>query len=142
MNEQYAELITSFSLFDGTTVHGATRLLSAGEVDEHSPGDVLLKEGDPADFVLLVLTGKLEVWVERDGKDLALAEAAPGAILGELAVLCGIPRSASVRAKDDSAVLKWSADAFRYLAASRLFPLATSIWAGSAHVNREGAIAH
>lgn len=115
MNEKYAELITGFPLFKGFTVNGARRLLDAGEIKEHAPNNVLLKEGDAADFVLLVLTGKLEVFVERDGRDLVLTESAPGTILGELAVLCGIPRSASVRAKEDSAVLEWSDETFRTL---------------------------
>lgn len=115
MNEQHAELITGFPLFHGFTVHGAKRLLDAGEVKERAAGDVLLKEGDIATFVLLVLSGQLEVFVERDGKDLVLTEANPGRILGELAVLCGIPRSASIRAKTDSAVLEWSDEAFRRL---------------------------
>jgi CRP-like cAMP-binding protein len=115
MNENYAELITGFPLFKGFTVNGTKRLLDAGEVKEHAAGDVLLKEGDTSDFVLLVLTGKLEVYVERAGKDLVLTESSPGTILGELAMLCGIPRSASVRAKEGSAVLEWPDEAFRTL---------------------------
>lgn len=115
MNEEYAELITSFPLFEGFTVHGANRLLSSGEVKQCAPGDVLLNEGDKADFVLLLLKGKLEVFVQRNGKDVVLTQTNPGTVLGELAVLCGIPRSASVRAKEKSAVLKWSDEAFRTL---------------------------
>jgi CRP-like cAMP-binding protein len=115
MHERYAELITTFPLFEGFTVHGTERLLEAGEVKEHAPGDVLLMEGDNATFVLLQITGKLEVFVERNGKHIVLDETSPGDILGELAVLCGITRSASVRASDESAVLQWSADAFRSL---------------------------
>lgn len=115
MSENYAELITGFPLFKGFTANGAQRLLNAGQVEPHLSGEVLLKEGDPADFVLLVLTGTLEVFVAREGQHLTLTEAEPGDILGELAVLCGIPRSASVRAKGDAAVLKWSEDAFRTL---------------------------
>jgi CRP-like cAMP-binding protein len=115
MNEKYAELITGFSLFNGFTANGTKRLLDAGEVKEHAAGNVLLKEGDTSDFVLLVLTGKLEVFVERAGKDLVLTEANAGTILGELAMLCGIPRSASIRAKEDSAVLEWPDEAFRTL---------------------------
>ena len=65
--------------------------------------------------MLLVLSGKLEVFVDREGQHLVLTEAEPGDILGELAVLCGIPRSASVRAKDNAAVLEWSEEAFRTL---------------------------
>ena len=115
MNEQYAELITRFPLFKGFTTNGAKRLLNSGEVKERAAGDVLLKEGDTATFVLLVLTGKLEVFVEREGKELVLTEASPGTILGELAVLCGIPRSASVKAKEKATVLEWSDEAFRTL---------------------------
>jgi len=111
--EQYAELMTAFPLFKGFTANGAMRLLNAGEIKQHAPGEVLLQEGDKADFVLLVLTGKLEVFVDREGQHLTLTEAEPGDILGELAVLCGIPRSASVKAKENAAVLRWSDEAFR-----------------------------
>lgn len=115
MNDKYALLIPTFPLFRGFTVDGAHMLLDSGEVKELSPGVMLITEGDGATFVLLVLAGKLEVFVERDGRDLVLNEAGPGTILGELAVLCGIPRSASVRAIEDSAILQWSAAAFRSL---------------------------
>lgn len=115
MNENYAEAITTFPLFKGFTANGTKRLMSAGTVKDHPAGEVLLKEGDSSDFVLLVLAGKLEVFVERGGKDLVLTQAGPGTILGELAMLCGIPRSASIRAKSDSAVLEWPDEAFRTL---------------------------
>ena len=55
------------------------------------------------------------MFVERSGEDVILTESKPGTITGELAVLCGIPRSASVRADTNSAVLKWSDEAFRTL---------------------------
>ena len=115
MNEQYAALITGFPLLHGFTLDGARMLLESGEVKEYSPGEVLLKEGDSPTFVLLVLTGKMQVFVERQERDLVLTDAGPGTILGELAVLCGIPRSASVRASEKAAALQWSAAAFRSL---------------------------
>jgi potassium-dependent mechanosensitive channel len=115
MNEDYAELIPRFPLFKGFTKDGAKRLLNSGEVERYLPEQLLLKEGDKADFVLLVLAGKLEVFIDRDGKDLVLTESKPGTVLGELAVLCGIPRSASVRAKEPSTVLKWDDETFRTL---------------------------
>ena len=113
MNEQYAVIITGFPLFHGFTLDGARMLLESGEVKEYSSGEVLIKEGDEPSFVLLVLTGKLQVFVQRRQRDLVLTDSGPGTILGELAVLCGIPRSASVRASEQSAVLQWSAAAFR-----------------------------
>jgi CRP-like cAMP-binding protein len=99
-----------------------------GKVEEYSPGEVVFREGDAATFVLLVLTGKLEVFVERDGHNLVLTDTGPGAIVGELAVLCGAARSASVRANEASAVLKWSDGAFRKLILGNAF-LAQRIFA-------------
>jgi len=115
MNDQYAELITGFPLFHGFTTDGARRLLNSGTVKECGAGEVLIKEGDKAEFVLLLLTGGLEVFVNRSGDNVVLTETKPGTITGELAVLCGIPRSASVRTSEPSAVLTWDDEAFRTL---------------------------
>lgn len=115
MNEQYAMMIPTFPLFKGSTVQGAQMLLDCGEVREYSQGDVLRKEGDNPTFVLVVLTGRMRIYMEREGRDLVLNEAGPGTILGELGVLAGLPRSSSVRASEKSAVLHWSAAAFRDL---------------------------
>jgi potassium-dependent mechanosensitive channel len=121
MNHPYAAMITGFPLFQGFTLDGAQMLLQGGEVKEYSPNEVVLEEGDSPTFVLLVLTGKMQVFVERQGRALVLTDAGPGTILGELAVLCGIPRSASVRASENSAVLQWSAAAFRSLLLGNAF---------------------
>jgi CRP-like cAMP-binding protein len=115
MNESYAELITTFPLFHGFTVHGTQRLVDAGEIKQVNAGDILLKEGDEADFAVLVLAGKLDVFIARDGREFVLTEASPGTVLGELALLCGIPRSASARASEDATVLEWSDETLRTL---------------------------
>ena len=108
MSEDYAELMTTFPLLEGFTANGTKRLLAAGKITELDAGDMLLKEGETAEFAVLILKGAIEVFIEREGKQLALTEATAGDILGELALLCGIPRSASARAREDSTVLKWS----------------------------------
>ena len=115
MNEQYAEVMRTFPLFKGFTLQGAQMLLGYGEVKEYSQGDVLVKQGDNPSFVLVVLTGRMQIFTERDGREVVLNEAGPGTVLGELAVLACIPRSSSVRASEKSAVLHWSAAAFRDL---------------------------
>ena len=113
MNEQYAALITGLKLFRGYTTDGAQRLLDSGEVKQHAAGELLFNEGDPPEFVLLVLTGKLEVFVQRKGRDFVLNDEGPGTILGELSVLCDISRSASVRVVEAATVLRWEAADFR-----------------------------
>jgi CRP-like cAMP-binding protein len=121
MNEPNAALIAKLPLFQGLTSDGAQMLLDCGGVKEYSSGEVVLKEGDSPTFVLLLLTGKMQIFVKRRGRDLVVGEAVPGTIVGELGVLCGIPRSASVRASEKSAALQWSATAFRTLLLQNLF---------------------
>ena len=121
MSEDYAELITGLKLFKGYTLDGAKRILSAGEVLEPEPGALLFKEGDAADAVYLVLEGKLQVFVERKGGDVVLTDSGPSTIVGELAVLCGVPRSASVRVLEKSRILKWDATTFRSLLSKDVF---------------------
>lgn len=121
MNEEYAAIITGLPLFKGYTSDGAKRILACGEIKVASSGEVLFKEGDPPTFVLLVLKGKLQVYVERHGKDMILTDAGPSKILGELSVLCGIQRSASVRVVEDSMVLQWEAAEFRGLLVKDVF---------------------
>jgi potassium efflux system protein len=121
MNEEYAAIVTGLPLFKGYTADGAKRILSCGEIKAASSGEMLMKEGDPPAFVLLVLKGKLQVFVERQGRDLILMDAGPSTILGELSVLCGIQRSASVRVIEDSTVLQWEAADFRELLVKDVF---------------------
>ena len=115
MNDQYIQAITSSSVFQGRTPHGAQVLLDRGEVKEHNAGELIFAEGDSSTFVLLILSGRLQVFVSREGRDITLTEPGPGLVVGELGVLCGVPRTASVRAREASAVLHWSDTAFRGL---------------------------
>jgi hypothetical protein len=115
MNEQYAQIMTTFPLLHGLTQHGAEMLLAAGEIKVYSPGQSLCKEGDPASFTLLVLAGKVEVFLQRNGRDVLLREVEAGTILGELGVLCGMPRTASLRSSGESAVVQWGTAEFRRL---------------------------
>ncbi|MGZ4594734.1 MAG: MFS transporter [Actinomycetes bacterium] len=67
-------------------------------------GEWLFRQGDAADSMFLVETGRLEVVVG----DVAVRQLGPGAQLGELALLTGGRRSAAVRARRDSTLLALS----------------------------------
>ena len=71
--------------------------------------DWLFREGDAADRLFVVLSGRLQV-VGGDGR--VLREVGPGAGLGELGLLTGSERSASVRAVRDSRLLALDAESF------------------------------
>jgi CRP/FNR family transcriptional regulator, cyclic AMP receptor protein len=121
MTSDYASAIMQMPLFSGFTPVGAQRLLDQGTVKEHARGDRLCNEGDPADCALLILSGKLRVYVERGGVEFVLSDFGPGTILGDIAVLCGTPRATSARALEPSAVLYWTAQEFRSLLLGDVF---------------------
>jgi CRP-like cAMP-binding protein len=113
MDPKYDEIITKFDLFTGYTPHGARRLLEQGEIRSLEADEPLIREGDAPNSADLVIEGRLDVFVTRDGTDMTLATVGPGSILGELGVLCGIPRAASVKALEPSVVVQWNAAQFR-----------------------------
>jgi EmrB/QacA subfamily drug resistance transporter len=68
-------------------------------------GEWLFRQGDPADGVYVVRVGHLGV-VQEGAETQTINTLTRGAVLGELAMLNGSPRSASIRALRDTEVLK------------------------------------
>lgn len=95
------------------------RLLPAGEVRRYEPGEVLLSQGDPATHVLMLAAGRVKVLRRSaDGSVLVLAVRGPGEILGEISVLGGDGRSATVIAVDPCETRVMLADRFLLLVRS------------------------
>lgn len=66
---------------------------------EHSAGELVFSEGDPADACYWVERGLVKVSVASpQGEERIIALLGPGSILGELALIDGEPRSATVTA--------------------------------------------
>ncbi len=59
-------------------------------------GATLFREGDAADEVFVVRTGRVKVCSRRAGREVILAVLDEGALLGELSAVDGVPRSATV----------------------------------------------
>ena len=84
------------------------RLADACRLVEVPAGRDLVRQGEPTGSAFVVRRGRLEVFV--DGQ--RIREVGPGAVLGELALLTGEPRSATVRARRDAAVLELPRESF------------------------------
>ena len=61
-------------------------------------GARLIQEGDQADYVIVILSGKTKIYVEEHGRERVLAVRGPGQLVGERGVLRLSVRSASVMA--------------------------------------------
>jgi CRP-like cAMP-binding protein len=65
-------------------------------------GQHVFQQGDAGQEIFLICSGKVEVYVERDGRSFVLASLEPGDYFGEMALIDEAPRSASVRAVGDA----------------------------------------
>ncbi len=78
-------------------------------------GRVLVRQGDVADALFIVLSGRFDVSVA--GRNDPIAEVGPGSPVGEIAFLAGGVRTATVTAARDSLVLKLGREQFDRLCA-------------------------
>lgn len=69
-------------------------------------GQILFSEGDPSDSVLVLVSGHMKVLTySRDGSEFIVNTVMPGETMGEVGVLSGCPRSATIQATEASVVL-------------------------------------
>lgn len=79
-----------------------------------SAGTSIFEQGDKADYVYRVTSGTVDVvQVLADGTEQQLRQLGNGQYFGELGLLLGFPRSASVRARSDVTLMRYGIRAFR-----------------------------
>jgi len=71
-------------------------------------GQVILEEGGTGDELYLILEGRVEVTRSGDGEPVVLAERGRGDFFGEMGLIEGRPRFATVRALDPTRLLVFS----------------------------------
>ncbi len=104
---RYPEKVPPMPLFSELPKDAFAALLRATQLVRVRPGAVILREGDAADAFFALARGSVEVTRSRGDVEIKLAALGPGAIFGETAVLSAQPRTASVRAVDDSDLLRF-----------------------------------
>lgn len=68
-------------------------------------GDLIIKEGAPGSDMFIITEGKVAVSRDVNGEDVVFATLDRGDFFGEMSLLEGMPRSASVRALTDTTLL-------------------------------------
>lgn len=76
------------------------------------PGERLCREGEPGDAAFIILEGTARVLVNTPQGELEVARLGENAIVGEIAVLCDVPRTATVEAASPLTALRISKDGF------------------------------
>ena len=99
--EEMAEIVAKSHLFKSLDQDGQTRVLTSGYVCTYRSGDDLMRQGEPGNTMYLLLNGTVTVHTETDGHDMHLAELGRAACVGEVSVLTGSDRTATVTAATD-----------------------------------------
>jgi len=111
------ELLRRVPLFAGVEPSKLKLLAFTSDRMSFEAGQTLFEQGDPGDAAYVVLNGSAEVLVNRAGSQIKVADLEQNAIVGEIAILCDVPRTATVRAHERLETLKISKDQFLRLLA-------------------------
>jgi signal transduction histidine kinase len=102
-------------LFSGLDEADLDRLAAKAETVVLAAGEILFHEGEEGDRAYVVEQGALEIVKQARNREILLATQGPGAVIGEMAILQAMPRTATVRAAEDSTVVAIDGDAFKEL---------------------------
>jgi CRP/FNR family transcriptional regulator, cyclic AMP receptor protein len=89
-----AEELRKVPLFSGMTDRSVHAVGALARETHFATGDELVRQGDPGDFFIILVEG--DARVTQDGQ--ALRSLGPGDFLGEISLIDGTPRSATVTA--------------------------------------------
>ena len=107
------DLLINIPIFDGldsTELHITARYMNIVKAQR---GEILFREGDKGDYMCFVAEGALDIIKASEaGRYVALSSLNKGRCIGEMAILDNFPRSASVRARNDSTLITLSRDGF------------------------------
>jgi len=107
MNAAYKrEILLQVPLFRALTPAELEAVATRASTQAYARGTTILRKGDPATGMIVILTGRVRVsTVSDEGKEVVLTVLGPGEVLGEISLLDGQERSADVMTLEDSVVL-------------------------------------
>jgi CRP-like cAMP-binding protein len=78
----------------------------------YAPRETIIAQGDEGDELFIVQRGQVEVLLDADGESVEVARLGPGSFFGEMSLMTGQPRMATVRTLRETQVLVVSKAAF------------------------------
>jgi uncharacterized protein YhbP (UPF0306 family) len=109
-----------FSVFSDLPPEEIEDLATQLQTVQFEAGDVIVRQGAPADKFFIVVDGEVEVLHDQDGETRRVATLSNGQFFGEVAILRDSPRTASVRAIAPTTLFAMERDSFRGLVAQSI----------------------
>ena len=97
------EVISRVPLFSGLEDEALARLSQLSRLAVFDRGRIILRQGDRAKSLYIILDGKVRVYIQdQQGKNLLLAILADGQFFGETSLLTGDPQYATIQAVEET----------------------------------------
>ena len=94
------DLLRQISYFQNCTPRQIRELIEQGFRQMLPAEQIICREGDPGNSFYVILSGSVEIYSEKLNKHIVNRHA--GEFIGEMALLMGIPRSASIRTNEQT----------------------------------------
>lgn len=102
-------LLANVPLFHGLDKEALQAIASQAVTQQYPKNSILVYEGEEPDALYIIVSGRAKVYVsDEEGKELVLNSLSTGEFFGELALIDGAPRSATVMTTDKSTLIKIS----------------------------------
>ncbi|GAB4178638.1 MAG: Crp/Fnr family transcriptional regulator [Thalassobaculales bacterium] len=111
LNEE-VELLRNISLFAKIEPSKLKLLAFTSERLTFPEGQALFEQGDVGDAAYIIIQGSAAVLINTPAGRVEVARLGKGDVVGEIAILCEVPRTATVRAVSSLTALKISKDLF------------------------------
>jgi len=106
------EALRNIPLFAKIDASKLKLLAFASERFSYDPGQDLFKQGDPGDAAYIILDGEADIIVNTPAGELVVASMKKNDFVGDIAILCDVPRTATVRATKPLSTLVITKDLF------------------------------
>jgi CRP-like cAMP-binding protein len=114
-HENMITFLLTTPMFEGLEPREISEIIHIVEAQKFKGGDVLFHEGDAGDAWYALYSGEVEVLKGSGSSEKTIKTLGPRTCFGEIAILDGLPRSATIRATKDTLVLRMPQDKFNDL---------------------------
>lgn len=107
-----AELLKDLPLFNKVDLAKLKLLAFTSERLSYDDNQIIFSEGDPGDAAYIILSGTAVVSITQGSKALELDRIKKGGFVGDISLLCDVPRTATITAQDSLTTLQIKKDTF------------------------------
>ena len=107
-----AELLKDLPLFNKVDLAKLKLLAFTSERLTYDDNQIVFNEGDEGDAAYIILSGTAVVSIAQGSKELELDRIKKGGFVGDISLLCDVPRTATITAQNSLTALQIKKDTF------------------------------